>query len=370
MPRIAHVISTPEGIGGAEVGLTSLLDAGREHGWDQAVLNPFAKRIDGGALANACRSVAPAATFEAHRCHSLRELPGTRAWLATQIAAGCFDIVHAHLFHAAVLVGSLCRQIDAATILTHHHGDHNVAEGRRLRVLADRHFGRQFDRVVAVSEWVRRFLIETYHYPKDLVEVIPNGWGGHPLAPRSHTGPTLVCVAHMREQKGHADLLRAFALVRAEVPSARLRLVGNGPLCHSLRDLAGDLDLGGAVQFEGAVDDVWPVLAESDVFVLASHYEPLGIAAMEAMAAGLPVVATNVGGLPELVKPQQNGVLVPPRSPHALAQALIDVLTSKNYASLRSNARSASAQWHASTMAARYIALYGRLTTQREASLS
>ena len=106
------------------------------------------------------------------------------------------------------------------------------------------------------------------------------------------------------------------------------------------------------------------------MFVLASHHETLGIAAMEAMAAGLPVVATDVGGIPEIVRSQHNGVLVPPRSPSALAQALIDVLSSENYTTLCSNAKSASAHWHASTMAGRYIRLYGRLTAQREAALS
>ncbi len=241
-----------------------------------------------------------------------------------------------------------------------------MAESRRLRTLADRHFGRQFDRVVAISQWVQTFLYESYGYPRDLVEVILNGWGGRPLPPRPPRVPTAVCVAHLREQKGHDDLLRAFAFVRTRIPQARLRLVGDGPLAPSLKELARTLDLEANVRFEGAVEDVWPLLSEANVFVLASRYEPLGIAVMEAMAAGLPVVATSVGGLPELVTPHRNGTLVPPGNVEALGQAIIDLFECSDDAAISANARSASAAWHESEMTAKYADLYERLTQQPE----
>jgi glycosyltransferase involved in cell wall biosynthesis len=122
-------------------------------------------------------------------------------------------------------------------------------------------------------------------------------------------------------------LLDAFAIVRGQVPDARLVLVGQGELQAQLESRVQELGLTGCVELTGPVEDVWPYLASADVFALASTSEAYGIAIAEAMAAGLPVVASNVGGIPELVVPAVSGELFPVGDREALAAQLTRLLT-------------------------------------------
>jgi len=359
--RIAHVISTPEGVGGAERILASLLRYGSARGWDQYVLNPFGQEDDGGELGALCRTADPNVAFDARRCSSPVELPGTRRWLARRLREANPDVVHAHLFHAMVMCGTLTRRISAPTVLTHHHGDHNLAEGRRVRTALDRVYGRRFDSVVAISEWVRRLLESELSIPRDKISVIRNGWSGEPIVPVAHQDPTIVCVARLREQKGHEDLLRAFRIVLGEMPDARLRLVGDGPLLETLRETVGQLGLERSVTFEGSVTEVWPFLAQADLFVLASHYEPLGLAVLEAMAAGVPVVATAAGGIPELITDEVTGRLTSPGDHEALAGAILETLRSPRRFEIAEKARSVAASMTAEAMAEGYHSLYRRI---------
>jgi glycosyltransferase involved in cell wall biosynthesis len=133
----------------------------------------------------------------------------------------------------------------------------------------------------------------------------------------------VVCVAGFRAEKDHGSLLRAFATVVAEHPAARLRLVGDGPERPAAEALTRELGIEPSVEFLGDRDDVAELLAGSDVLVLASYaIENLPFAVLEAMAVGLPVVATDVGALAELVDDGVTGWLVPPRDTAALATAL------------------------------------------------
>jgi glycosyltransferase involved in cell wall biosynthesis len=138
----------------------------------------------------------------------------------------------------------------------------------------------------------------------------------------------MISVANLRPEKCLDVLLMAFAQVVQVIPDAELTLVGDGPLRGALEAQAGRLGVSRQVRFTGAVSDIWPLLAKADLFVLPSRYETLGIAALEAMAAGLPVMASNVGGLKELVAPGVTGELVEPGNPDALAEQLIALLRS------------------------------------------
>jgi len=152
--------------------------------------------------------------------------------------------------------------------------------------------------------------------------------GGHAGA------PVVICVAGFRAEKDHATLLRAFRAVVDGRPAV-LRLVGDGPERPAAEALAAELGLEESVEFLGNRTDVDRLLADADVFVLASYaVENLPFAVLEAMAAGLPVVATDVGALAELVRDGVTGALVPPRDAAALARALTAVLADPDRATL------------------------------------
>jgi glycosyltransferase involved in cell wall biosynthesis len=134
--------------------------------------------------------------------------------------------------------------------------------------------------------------------------------------------PLVGTVANFRHEKGHEFLLRAAELVRQDVPEVRFLLVGQGPLEGQVRREAERLGLGDTVIFTGFREDVPRLTAAIDLFVLSSLHEGLSIALMEAMALGKPPVVTRVGGLPELVRDEEEGLLVPPADPAALAAGI------------------------------------------------
>lgn len=324
MPRLAHVISTPSGIGGAERVLAALVREGASNGWDQVVLNPFAEAPEKNELSDLLDSV----PYEGRRCMNLLQVPALARWLRDRMRSFAPDLVHVHLFHALAVV-SLLPLPGSVRLLTHHHGDLFRSSGRPIKRLIDERCGRRFDRVVAVSDSVRRFLVDVYGYSSERVSCIPNGWGGVP--PQSIDAadrPTVVCVANLRREKGHGELLDAIRLVRAEIPDVQLVLVGDGTMRRELESRVTSLGLEGAVDFVGSVTDVWPYLGRAHLFTLASPYETLGIAVMEAMAAGLPVVAVASPAISDLVKPGVTGELVSPGDLKGLAARIIDLLRS------------------------------------------
>jgi len=182
-------------------------------------------------------------------------------------------------------------------------------------------------RVVANSAAAAARLREEY-VPARKIVVIPNGIdlpAATARAPR--TGPAVITtVANLRRGKGHDVLLRAAADVLRRYPDVRFQLVGDGPLRPALEREAGALGIADRVDFLGHRDDVVDLLRASDAFAFPSLMEAFPNAVMEAMSMALPVVATRVGGIPELVDDRENGRLVEPGDPAALANALVEVL--------------------------------------------
>ena len=137
--------------------------------------------------------------------------------------------------------------------------------------------------------------------------------------------PVLLAVGRLSREKGHAELLGALAEMRRREPGLALKLLiaGDGPQRRELETLSARLDLGDAVLFLGYQENVRPLYALADVFVLASHSEGSPNVLLEAMEAGVAVVATAVGGIPEIATDEENALLVEPRNVPALAQALL-----------------------------------------------
>jgi glycosyltransferase involved in cell wall biosynthesis len=136
----------------------------------------------------------------------------------------------------------------------------------------------------------------------------------------------VVAVANLRRGKGLETLLRAAALVLRHHPDARFKLVGDGALRSSLEAEAAALGISGSVDFLGSQDDVGRILQECDIFACPSHMEAFPNVVMEAMAAGLPIVASNLGGIPELIVHGSNGMLVPPGTAEPLAATIVRLM--------------------------------------------
>ncbi len=190
---------------------------------------------------------------------------------------------------------------------------------------------------VCVSEGVRRFSIEVAGLNPDRLTVIPNGVdqarfeGAQPL-PRAQLGvsedaPLTLFVGRLVPQKGIEELLRAARVVSARRPFWRLLIAGDGPLRDRLAALSRDEPaLAAAVRWLGPRDDVPRLLRSADILVLPSLWEGMPNVVLEAMAAGLPVLGTQVEGTEELVVPGQTGWLVPPGDSEALAAALLEAI--------------------------------------------
>lgn len=196
------------------------------------------------------------------------------------------------------------------------------------------------DAVVAVAQGHAAYVARADGLPRSRVTVIPNGADpARAAATQTRTearhrlglapqAPTVVQVAALRPDKAHQVMLTAWDNVRRHLPQAVLLVVGDGPCRGELEALAARLDLGASCRFLGVRRDVGDILAAADVFALSSdpRQETLSVAVLEAMFAALPVVATAVGSLDEIVIPGRTGRLVPPRRPELLAQALIELL--------------------------------------------
>ena len=185
------------------------------------------------------------------------------------------------------------------------------------------------DAVVAVSTDSADVARTVERVPPDRLRVIHNGIdiGAIIPVPPTPRGWHVVHVARLNAVKDQVTLLRAARLVLDREPAFRLDIVGDGEQRQALERLSADLGLGNAVRFHGFQMDVRPFLAGRDAFVLSSVSEGIALTLLEAMAAALPVVATDVGGNREVVIAGETGFLVPPGDPAALARALITLLS-------------------------------------------
>jgi glycosyltransferase involved in cell wall biosynthesis len=190
---------------------------------------------------------------------------------------------------------------------------------------------RRADIVIAPSRYSADVARREYGVPAEKIVVVPepielDRWTSlfAAAAPRPRGGPTILCVARMYPRKRVGDLLEAAALLRPRIPGARVRIVGKGPEWGNVARLHATLGLGEAVTLLGDVsrDRLAEEYVSADIFCLPSVQESFGIVFLEAMAAGLPVVACRAAAIPEVVEDGVTGLLVPPRDPSGLARAL------------------------------------------------
>ena len=332
MNRITHIIKTT-GIAGAERHLITMLPELDNQSFDICVivLTEPKKPVDQFFI-----------TLQQAGIKTERMIINRHAdpYLVIRLARRLRDLapslVHTHLLHADLYGTVAARIAGVPAIISSRHNDDPFRARWPLSFLL-RIINRYTNRFIAISERVRAFTIKTEKVPTSVVDTV---YYGLPVDEHNRQvidardefglpkGPLVVCAARLTEQKGHKWLLRAFRSVVDQLPETSLLLLGDGPMRAYLEDTVVNLNLAQNVRFAGWRTDVMDILPSTDLFVIASEWEGFGLSLLEAMSFSLPIVATDVGGIPEVVLDGQTGWLVESRDSDALAGSILAALRS------------------------------------------
>lgn len=322
--RVMH-IHRVRGIGGSERHLLTLLPALRGRGVDARFLgfddgepDPFYAQLDRLGVPYdrlpAPRDLDPALLIRTVRL-TRRHRP---------------EIVHTHLVHADVY-GAAAALGSGATLVSTKHNDDPFRLGPFRHV--ERLLARRAARTICITASLARFNIDQVGLPAAKVVVVhygldtlPEAWGpaGGPELPEG--ARVLLAVSRLERQKGIDVAIEALALIRLHHPQAVLVVLGRGRLEHELLALAAELGVADAVYLPGSVGDVTDWLRRAELLVHPARWEGFGLALLEAMLAELPVVASSVSSIPEIVVDGATGLLVPPDDAGRLASAIDTLL--------------------------------------------
>jgi glycosyltransferase involved in cell wall biosynthesis len=319
-PRVLYLITRAER-GGAQAHVLNLL---------QALSPDFEVEVgtgEEGFLTEECRTRGIPVHILPHLQREIRPFSDTRATLEVlrllrQIRP---DLLHAHTFKAGIIGRFAANRLGIPSVYTVHMWPFGRSEAPPMWRVFGPHFERmsakQCDRIITVAdagvEIAKRYRIA----PAYKIASIHNGINDcDERASFGAASPIVTMVARFTEPKDHEVLLRAFAKLSA---GPRLQFVGDGTMRGRAERLAKKLGMTDRISFLGDRSDIPALLAGSEIFVLASKSELFPISILEAMRAGLPVIASNVGGVPEAVTHAETGLLVPSQSVSAMTDALV-----------------------------------------------
>jgi glycosyltransferase involved in cell wall biosynthesis len=209
--------------------------------------------------------------------------------------------------------------------LSTKHGFNEFREGRWFG-FADRSVGSLAHVHIAISRGLAQYLAETEGFDEEDFEIVHYGIAADgEAAPYAGSEPRLLCIGRLIPIKGHLVLLRALAQARAQLPDVTLDVAGRGPLAPALKAYAREVGVEDAVRFLGFVSPVQAAIEDAAVVVVPSLGEGFGMVALEAMERARPVIASAVGGLPEIVADGETGLVVPPADAEALAEAIVSL---------------------------------------------
>ena len=337
--KIVHVHRIG-GIGGSERHLLTLLPALAERGVDVSFLG----------LDDPSRAPDPfydALTVPYERLAAPRDLDPALAWRVRRVVQRA-DVVHTHLVHADVYAALGARRL----VSTKHNDDPFRAGAFRF---VERALARRASRVIAITHALARFQVERVGLPAEKVEVIhyglddvPGAWGVNAPDDVPTDAPLLLSICRLEPQKGVDVAIRALR----DIPRAQLVVLGEGPQRAELQALGDE-----RLHLLGRVPDVAAWLRRADVLVHPVRWEGFGLALLEGMLASLPVVATRVSSIPEIVVDGESGLLVPPNDPKALAAAINRILADPSGYGERGRQR-AREEFSVAKMADRTLAVY------------
>ncbi len=339
--RVAHVINSA-GLGGVPEAAYHLLRSLPPESYDRRLY--LLRRPEGEHAARAeriarFRAIGVPVSFPDIDGPAIEVVAALGAWLRAER----IEILHAHSYRPnrlARLAGALSR-IGGLRVIAHYHNQYDDKWRRGDALALERLLAPHTDAMVACSASVRDHVAERVGLDPGRITVVYNGvetarFADAPerAAARGALGlpldaPLVALVGRLCAQKGQEELLRAAPSILRRHPSARLVLAGEAdePATEArLRSLAAELGVAQAVHFAGFVADVPALYAAADLVVAPSRWEGFGLALVEAMAAGRPIVATRAGAIPEVVAEGETALLVAPGDPAALAEAVAGLL--------------------------------------------
>lgn len=250
------------------------------------------------------------------------------------------EVVHSHNWTTFLYAVLAARLASVPVILHGEHGrDTEQYEHNWKKSWVRKYLASCCDQLTAVSSDIAELLRNTWGVPEWKISLIPNGVmldkfkavrardpAKRALGIAAHAPAIGAVIGYIRPVKDLRTLFMAFALVRKRVPDAQLLVVGHAPDLRQFENLAKELAITGAVHFLGKRSDIPEIMSAFDVYVNSSIYEGMSNTILEAMASGVPVVATAVGGTPSIVSDGVNGFLVPPKAPEPMSEAISHLL--------------------------------------------
>jgi glycosyltransferase involved in cell wall biosynthesis len=307
------------GISGSEAHLLSLLPRLRDRGWDVRMLMLHEHEPGAWDFARELRS--RGVPLEAIPLRADVD-PIAFSRLVSHLVRTRPRILHTHLVHADAygLVAGAAAGVPVR--FSTKHGFNEFREARYFGV-ADRAVASLAHVHIAISRGLARYLEDVEGFDGESFEIVhygidPNG-DPAPYAP----SPRLLCVGRLVPIKGHIVLFRAFADARRQLPDLQLEIAGRGPLEPALKALARELGIADSVHFLGQVNPIQAAIERAAMVVVPSMGEGFGMVALEAMERARPVIAAAVGGLGELVRDGETGLLVAPADPGPLRDAIV-----------------------------------------------
>jgi glycosyltransferase involved in cell wall biosynthesis len=248
-----------------------------------------------------------------------------------------FDLVHTHLIHAD-FYGTLAAKLSGVpAIVSSRHNDDQFRH-RKMLIGLNRFLAQFHSKIIVISEWISTFLQEVEGIPADKIVPIRYGLQPEPIMRRADPSyvrrqfqiqeqvPVIGTIGRLTAQKGQRYLLQALKRVTAQFPDIRVLILGDGELRVELENQARELGIAGNLILPGYRTDAIELLSGFDFFVFPSLWEGFGLVLLEAMALKKAIVASRVSAIPETVLNGQTGLLVPPKDPEKLSDALLTLL--------------------------------------------
>ncbi len=333
--RIAHLIYSTA-VGGSEMAAADIC-----HNLNRSIFAPLVLFMyEGPGLMLEVLKARNIPTYNFKQSH-IKRLLGPFL-MAITLKRLRIDLLHVHHVPLWWSIRQAAKLAKTPLILT-EHAKYSISRSSKLQE-ASRKAAGEVNCFTTVSEDLKNYFVNELGIREKLIRVIPNGIDTSLFSPGPKTeslkdllrdkfdGKLLISVGRLAEAKDQSTLLSAIAILNKQGRNIHLILVGDGEMRKPVEKEIAQKQLTNCVYLAGSRSNVYELLPGVDAFVLSSKREGLPMSILEAMAAGLPVIATNVGGIPEIIKDGQNGILVPTQDPNSLANAICRVLDDSEFA--------------------------------------